>query len=320
MHWFRVYHDLPQDPKIRRLSVEARWVWITLLCLASASPQRGVLLLADGVPLTLGDIADAAKVEDTTAAAAIAECQALGLVTGEWTTGLRLPSWDARQYGGSESSARVRAWRERQRGPAPAAVSVPDEAEHAVHDSDGRTDDVSAVTCNVTRNVTRNVTVTPPDPDPDPEYSGSPSPSPADPPDPPSPPTESETPPRRSFRTPARAEDDPAFLAAWAAYPRHTDRQRAWRAWLARRQAGAAAEALTAAAAHYAAYCTAVGTEPRFIKHAATFWGPDEPWREWQTGPPPGLDARASPAARRWATNLAILAADGQEGGPHDAR
>lgn len=39
---------------------------------------------------------------------------------------------------------------------------------------------------------------------------------------------------------------------------------------------------MTDGAKHYAAYCRAVGTEQRFIKHAATFIGPDKYYDEWQ--------------------------------------
>jgi hypothetical protein len=47
MKWFRLYHDLPHDRKIRRFSSEQKWAWVVLLCLASESKQRGLILGED---------------------------------------------------------------------------------------------------------------------------------------------------------------------------------------------------------------------------------------------------------------------------------
>ena len=71
------------------------------------------------------------------------------------------------------------------------------------------------------------------------------------------------------------------FAAFWAVYPRKDGKQSAWRRWQTRRHEKVTAATMTAAAANYAAYCEAVGTEQRFIKHAATFIGPDRHYEEW---------------------------------------
>jgi len=84
---------------------------------------------------------------------------------------------------------------------------------------------------------------------------------------------------RRTHRSPGGYPE--AFESAWAAYPRHVEKSTAFAAWQARVRAGADPDELRRAAENYAAYCAAEGREQRYIKHAATFWGPKEPWREW---------------------------------------
>jgi hypothetical protein len=84
-------------------------------------------------------------------------------------------------------------------------------------------------------------------------------------------------------------EDD--FETVWSLYPKRVDRGKALRAYIARRRAGASAEDLLAATQHYAAAMQ--GTEARFIKHGATFFGPDEPFRDFVDGIPTGLAGSA---------------------------
>jgi hypothetical protein len=101
----------------------------------------------------------------------------------------------------------------------------------------------------------------------------------------------------------------PAFEEAWLAYPRKVEKRAAYRAWQARIRDGCDPADLAAAARHYA---TAVaGRDPRYVKHAATFWGRDRPYEEYVsgTGPP---QARAEPAG--WAGIRAWLAATEPEG------
>ncbi|HHY95890.1 MAG TPA: hypothetical protein GX513_12920 [Firmicutes bacterium] len=71
------------------------------------------------------------------------------------------------------------------------------------------------------------------------------------------------------------------FEAFWSVYPRRAEKQRAYRAWRARLREKHSPDDLIRAAANYAASCHAKGTEERFIKHPATFLGPDKPFEEW---------------------------------------
>ena len=73
----------------------------------------------------------------------------------------------------------------------------------------------------------------------------------------------------------------PDFLRFWAAYPRKNDKRKAFRCWQARLKEGLKAGDLVTAADNYAAYYKKHGTEKRYVKHAATFLGPDRPCSEW---------------------------------------
>lgn len=92
--------------------------------------------------------------------------------------------------------------------------------------------------------------------------------------------------PGRALRRPAeRLEYSAEFEEFWRRYPRRVEKRRAFKAWKARLKEGQKAEALTAAASHYADACRSAGTEERFIKHASTFLGPDKPYEDYIRGP-----------------------------------
>jgi hypothetical protein len=78
------------------------------------------------------------------------------------------------------------------------------------------------------------------------------------------------------------------FQEVWDVYPRKLDKGLAFRAYVARRRQGMAFQDLLRAATHYAGYCRARNTDQQYIKRAATFFGPSEPWREWIEGIPAG--------------------------------
>ena len=70
-----------------------------------------------------------------------------------------------------------------------------------------------------------------------------------------------------------------AFEEFWAAYPRKAEKKDAYAKWrVTLREDGATTEILIAAAGHYGRVCD--GREEKYIKHAATFLGPKEPWRD----------------------------------------
>jgi hypothetical protein len=70
------------------------------------------------------------------------------------------------------------------------------------------------------------------------------------------------------------------FEEAWKLYPKRpgNSKQAALRAWVAQVKKGADPDAMLEGARRYAARVRKDGTEPKFVKLAATFWGPDRHW------------------------------------------
>jgi hypothetical protein len=83
--------------------------------------------------------------------------------------------------------------------------------------------------------------------------------------------------PAKRARVDKPGDYTPEFDDAWAEYPPRPGHSKAeaWKAWKARLQAGATVEAMADGIRRYAAYVKACSTEQKFIKHAATFLGPD---------------------------------------------
>ncbi len=90
------------------------------------------------------------------------------------------------------------------------------------------------------------------------------------------------------------------FETAWAAYPRRAGgnpKRLAFKAWSKRVRDGASSGEILAGVERYARYCKATGKEgTEYVKHAATFFGPEEYFRE------------------PW-----VLPSASREGGPRDA-
>lgn len=82
---------------------------------------------------------------------------------------------------------------------------------------------------------------------------------------------------KRQRREETEAEGG-AFETAWGLYPKRPGNSKAdaRRAWDARIKAGASEVALLDGVRRYAAYVVATNVEPRFVKQAATFFGPGE--------------------------------------------
>lgn len=104
--------------------------------------------------------------------------------------------------------------------------------------------------------------------------------------------------PQPASSTKPKHEYTPEFEAAWVAYPDRPgdSKQAAFKQWLLRLKAGATAEEMAAGIVAYAAYVDANGTEQRFVKHAATFLGPDMHFRSsWAVAPQTGQGSRFTP-------------------------
>ena len=71
------------------------------------------------------------------------------------------------------------------------------------------------------------------------------------------------------------------FEQLWKLYPRRVEKKKAYRVFSTRLKEKTTVEALTLATKNYANHCKNANTETRYIKHPATFWGPDGHWEEW---------------------------------------
>lgn len=80
------------------------------------------------------------------------------------------------------------------------------------------------------------------------------------------------------------------FEEFWRAYPKpkNPDKTPTRKRYEALRKKGVSGEDLLKAAQGYAR--SMQGTDPRYIKHGATFLGPQEPWRDYLTEPEPVSD------------------------------
>lgn len=90
---------------------------------------------------------------------------------------------------------------------------------------------------------------------------------------------------RREENTPAEGCDEYSaeFNDWWSRYPRKVSKKTAYKAWRARIREGVSVEDLDDGLARYLDYIDAEGTEDRYIKHPATFLGPDRHWEEdWE--------------------------------------
>jgi hypothetical protein len=78
-----------------------------------------------------------------------------------------------------------------------------------------------------------------------------------------------------------------AFLIFWSTYPKRPGQSKAgaWRAWKARLAEGEDPYRMLHGAEAYAAYVKRERTEPKYVKHAATFLGPDKHYLN-DFGPP----------------------------------
>jgi hypothetical protein len=91
--WFKLHHDLPDDIKLRRFTPQEKWAWVTLLCLASRSEQRGFIKADDE------DIAEYCEFNTTQDWLYYRDkLIAKGMLEISATGTLHVLHWEARQY------------------------------------------------------------------------------------------------------------------------------------------------------------------------------------------------------------------------------
>jgi hypothetical protein len=106
MKWFRFYSEVLHDAKIQTLSLELRWAWVSLLCLANDGKPRGTLP-------PLRDIAFAMRITEAKARKLVDALIAAELIDATPDGGLMPHNWDSRQHKSDDVAERVRKHRER---------------------------------------------------------------------------------------------------------------------------------------------------------------------------------------------------------------
>ena len=119
--WFRMYSEVLSDRKMDRAAsisslsrMEILGAWTGILCLASDSPVRGILLLTDTMPLTTAEIAEYVGTDSETLSAALEAFERLGMLSLDANGVYAICQWAGRQYESDTSTERVRKFRERQ--------------------------------------------------------------------------------------------------------------------------------------------------------------------------------------------------------------
>lgn len=110
--WLRLYTEIRNDRKLRRLSPAQRWLWVVILTIAKESPSPGCLLLSEGVPVTIEDLADDAAISLDQVQQGIEAFEAQRMIEqidGVWY----LVNWDKRQFVSDNSTERVKKHRQK---------------------------------------------------------------------------------------------------------------------------------------------------------------------------------------------------------------
>lgn len=119
--WFRLYSEVLSDRKIQRICNSTQQpkalvigTWATILAMASDSPERGKLLISEGLAITFDEIVFETGLDSKTCTslmdAFIATnmlCKADGIYV--------VTQWEARQFASDTSNERVRQFREKKR-------------------------------------------------------------------------------------------------------------------------------------------------------------------------------------------------------------
>jgi len=151
MPWFRVYGDILTDRKINRICKKTGQtqalvigVWICLLALASDSPRRGLLLLAEDMPYTIDDIEDETGLPPEVLGQLLDEFRRHSMISG--TTTIQIINWSKRQYKSDNVTERVQRHREKR-----SIETLPERFNTVIDtDTDTETDtDINATTATI---------------------------------------------------------------------------------------------------------------------------------------------------------------------------
>jgi N-terminal phage replisome organiser (Phage_rep_org_N) len=119
--WFRFYSEALSDRKIARVCSMTRQpkfailgVWTAMLSMANDSPERGLLLIGEDLPLTLDEIFFEIGIDPEIGEIIITAFIQVGMVSRDGDT-YSITHWDDRQFASDNSTDRVKKFRDKKR-------------------------------------------------------------------------------------------------------------------------------------------------------------------------------------------------------------
>lgn len=120
--WFRLYSEILSDRKITRICARTGQpkyavvgFWVSLLSIANESPERGLLLISDGISLDKEEIFLECGIDCETGKALLQEFIGLRMIDLDEDGIYAICHWDNRQFASDSSTERVRRHREKKR-------------------------------------------------------------------------------------------------------------------------------------------------------------------------------------------------------------
>ena len=121
MPWFRLYSEAHDDRKIAHTARDTGLsktlvlgTWVSLLCLANQSPERGLLLVGANIPYTLQELAAEIGPDEQQFGMILASFEKFGMV-GQSGGIYYITQWTKRQFSSDSSTKRVQRHREKKR-------------------------------------------------------------------------------------------------------------------------------------------------------------------------------------------------------------
>lgn len=118
MDWFRVYSELRTDPKLRRVArvtgeskLTVVGAWVTLLCLANDSPERGQLLISAGMPFLAEELIAELDLDSERGQRLLDAFLDVNMLTLAEDGTYIITNWSKRQFNSDNSTGRVRRHR-----------------------------------------------------------------------------------------------------------------------------------------------------------------------------------------------------------------
>jgi len=143
MPWFRVYSEILDDKKIKRIcritgksKALVIGIWISLLALANDSGERGKLTISDDIPYEMYDFIEETGCDETLLSEMMKHFIDLGMIE-KASNIYEIKNWDGRQFKSDNSTQRVKDWRAKQ-----SEISQPENVKRykGVIDSDTESD------------------------------------------------------------------------------------------------------------------------------------------------------------------------------------